>query len=376
MVWKIGTPNLGHTMETGRLSEWAKSVGDAVEAGDVLGVVETEKASFDIEAPASGELLAIYIEAGTETPVGATLAVIGAPGEELPEAARRSEAEPAQPTAPTAAQFAPDAGARRGRPRASPAARALAEEFGVDLADVTGTGEDGIIGKGDVAASASDAAPAARALSPMRRAIAAATSHAWATVPHVALTSHADLPEALVRNRGALTAATVRAAALALREHPTLNGWLIDDGFEAATGSDIGVAAAVPDGLVTITIAGAQNKKVAAIADEIAALARVARDGTLKGAATTGASFKVSSLGRWGVDAFAPVIPAPQVAILGVGQLRRAAREAEDGRVWFADELGLTLVFDHRANDGVAAAECLHAIVRHLQDPALTEPAQ
>ena len=302
--------------------------------------------------------------------------MIGAPGEALPDAAPRSAPEAARPAAAAAAaQPAPDAGPRR-RPRASPAARALAEELGVDLAEVTGTGEDGLISKEDVAASVPDAAPAARALSPMRRAIAAATSHAWATVPHVALTSHADLPEALARNRRALTAATVRAAALALRDHPTLNGWLTDAGFEAAIGSDVGVAVAGPEGLVTLTIAEAQKKEVAAIADEIAALARAAQDGTLKGAATTGASFTVSSLGRWGVDAFAPVISAPQVAILGVGQLRRAAREADDGGVRFADELGLTLVFDHRANDGVAAAECLGAIVRHLQDPALTEPAR
>ncbi len=374
MVWKIGMPSLGHTMETGRLSEWAKSVGDTVEAGDVLGVVETEKASFDIEAPAGGEILAIYVEAGTETPVGTTLAVIGAPGEALPDAAPRSAPEPARPAA--AARAAPDAGPRRRRPRASPAARALAEALGVELADVTGTGEDGLIGKEDVAASAPDAAPAARALSPMRRAIAAATSHAWATVPHVALASHADLPGALARNPRALTAATVRAAALALRDHPALNGWLTDDGFEAATGSDVGVAVAVPGGLVTITIAGAQDKAVAAIADEIAALSRAARDGPLRGAATTGASFTVSSLGRWGADAFAPVISAPQVAILGVGRVRRAAREAEDGGVRFADELGLTLVFDHRANDGVAAAECLGAIVRHLQDSTPAEPAR
>jgi pyruvate dehydrogenase E2 component (dihydrolipoamide acetyltransferase) len=255
---------------------------------------------------------------------------------------------------------------------ASPAAKRLAEDLGIDLSTVEGTGDDGMITKEDV----TEAATSSPGLSPMRQAIAEATSHAWATVPHVALISHADLPEAREGASGALTARVVRAAALALQEYPRLNGWLTHNRFQQATGSHIGVVVAVADGLVPVTVANADTLPVTDIAARIASLAEAARDGTLKGAQTAGASFTVSSLGRWGVDSFAPVISAPQVAILGVGRVRRVAREAAGGKVRFVNELGLTLVFDHRANDGVAAAECLAAIVAHLETPEGKAPSQ
>lgn len=364
MPFKVGMPNLGHTMETGRLAEWSVRVGDAVAAGQLIGAVETEKATFDIEAPGDGVLLAIYVEEGSEVPVGTILAIVGAQGEVLNEPA------PAEVTAPAPAATVASPVGRVEPPRrrilASPAAKRLAEELGVDLALVEGTGEDGMISKEDVSQAASGKAQGAPLQ--MRRAIAEATARAWAEVPHVPLTAHADLSADIPRAK--LTAAIVRAAALALRTHPDLNGWWTDGRFQPADAAHVGVVVAVPDGLMTVTVTGAEAKSVDEIAGEIADMAAAARAGTLKGAKTTGASFTVSSLGRWGIDSFAPVIAAPQVAILGVGGVGRAPREYRDG-IRFVDELGLTLVFDHRANDGVAAAQCLADIVGRLQVPGL-----
>lgn len=367
MAWKVGLPNLGHTMESGTVSEWLMAVGDTVSAGDVIGLVESDKATFDIEAPGEGVVLALYVNAGTEVPVGTTIALVGAPGEEAEtdqSSALPAPAPVAQP--PEVAQPATEP--LRRRVMASPAARRLAEELGVDLGTVTGMGDEGMISKEDVTAAAA-ATTSGTAMSPMRQAIAEATSKAWATIPHVALTSHADLPDTGGSGSGALTARVVRAAALALQAHPGLNGWLTGNRFERSGRSHIGVVVAVEDGLVPVTVADADRKPVDEITKEIAGLAADARAGTIKGAQTAGASFTVSSLGRWGVDTFSPVISAPQVAILGVGRVRRVAREAVDGGVRFVSELGLTLVFDHRANDGVAAAECLAAIVAHLENP-------
>jgi pyruvate dehydrogenase E2 component (dihydrolipoamide acetyltransferase) len=372
MAWKIGMPNLGHTMESGTVAEWHKNVGDSVKAGDIIGAVESDKATFDIEAPADGVLLAIYIEAGTEIPIGTTLALVGAVGEataleEKPIIEKSSESPV------VSKEGEPHSSPRIARPKASPAARAMAEELGVDLADVTGTGDEDLISKEDVEAAAADSKPKVEKKSSMRRAIADATSHAWTTIPHVALTSHADIPSRPASSSGGLTSAIVRAAALALQDHTALNGWFSDDRFTAHDSSDVGVVISLPGGLTSVTINAAHKKSEDDIAKEIAENADLARTGKLKGEQTTGASFSLSSLGRWGVDHFSPIISAPQVAILGVGRVNRAAREDTQGGVFFVDQLSLTLVFDHRANDGVAAAECLASIVRYLEDPALME---
>lgn len=365
MSFKVGMPNLGHTMEEGRLVAWLVSIGEAVEAGQVIGEVETEKATFDIEAPADGMMLAIHVEEGADVPVGTVLAVIGEEGEALEEAHA-----PALDTAPvTEARdvVVQDAAAQPAkRILATPAARRKAEALGIDLTGVAGSGEDGMISVADVEDAAAARTDAVRALSQMRKAIADATSRAWAEIPHVPLTAHAALGTGVTGSN--LTAAIVRATALALRAHPDLNGWLTAGGFQRADGVHVGVVVAVPDGLMTVTLDNADTKDVAEIAAEIADLAESARAGSLRGSKTTGASFTVSSLGRWGVDSFAPVISAPQVGILGVGRLRRTPRE--DGESFrFVDEIALTLVFDHRANDGVAAAKCLADIVRHLEQP-------
>ena len=398
MSWKIGMPNLGHTMEEGKVSEWLKRVGDPVAKGEVIAVVESDKASFDVEAPADGTLLAIDAKDGAVVPVGATIGVIGTPGELRDEgsaaappvahAAPGAAGPVAAPgaagpvaalgaTGPVAADTPPAAPAlaRSGRLKISPAARALAEELGVDPAGITASSDDGMINRDDVRAfAATQAAAAASPLSPMRRAIAAATGRAWQTIPHVALHSHADVDSLLASGAG-ITASIARATALALREHPAFNGWLVDERFEASRQVNLALAISTPDGLLAAVVPQAENRSVAELGQEIAALAEAARGGGLEGARTLGGSFTISSLGRWGVDAFAPIIVAPQVAILGVGRIQRVAREGDAGAVRFASALALTLEFDHRANDGVQAARLLAAIVAQLENPQLMEVA-
>lgn len=380
MSWKIGMPNLGHTMEEGKVSEWLKRVGDPVAKGEMIAVVESDKASFDVEAPADGTLLAINAKDGAVVPVGATIGVIGTPGE------LRDEGSAAAPPATHAATGAAGAVAmdtpstapaqrRSGRLKISPAARALAEELGVDPAGIIAGSADGMINRDDVRAfAATQAAAAASPLSPMRRAIAAATGRAWQTIPHVALHSHADVDSLLASGTG-ITASIARATALALREHPAFNGWLVDERFEASRHVNLALAISTPDGLLAAVVPQAETRSVAELGQEIAALAEAARGGGLEGARTLGGSFTISSLGRWGVDAFAPIIVPPQVAILGVGRIQRVAREGDAGAVRFASALALTLVFDHRANDGFQAARLLAAIVAQLENPQLMEVA-
>lgn len=374
MSWKIGMPNLGHTMEEGTVSQWLKKVGDSVSKGECIVIVETDKASFDVESPANGTLLAISAQAGAVVPVGEAIGLVGEAGE-IAQAAEAATVmmvnaiRAALGAVPTAASTASAPRARR--IRISPVARALAEELGVDIETIEGSGEDGMITRDDVRAHAAGAscAPVVQPLSPMRRAIADATTRAWQAIPHVSLQSHADVTELVAAQESNLTAAIARACALALGEHPAFNGWLIEQGFKPATSADIGFAISTPGGLVTAVVTAAQSKSTAQLGQELRNMAESARAGRLDGSRMTGASFTISSLGRWGVDAFSPIISAPQVAILGVGRVARVARETSEGGIRFASELGLTLVFDHRANDGVAAAEFLGAIVGYLEQP-------
>ena len=356
-------PNLGHTMEEGRLAGWLKAVGDPVSAGEVIATVESDKATFDVEAPGDGVLLAIHVPAGTTVPVGTVVGRVGQPGERAKAPGAAPVQAPAAAPPPATAPETP----RPARANASPAARTLAAELGIDLLSVSGTGDGGAITRDDVRAHAAALARPASVPepSPMRRAIAAATEAAWRTIPHVTLIRRTP-----VSGTGNVTARVVRAAAQALRRHTTFNGWWVDARFRPAPAVDVAVAVTTGDGLLMPAVRTADGKDLAAIGAAIASLAEHARAGSLDGSATVDASFTVSSLGRWGVEAFTPVINAPQVAILGVGAADRVAREAPGGGVVFRNELTLCLVFDHRANDGVAAAEFLRDIAATLSEDA------
>jgi pyruvate dehydrogenase E2 component (dihydrolipoamide acetyltransferase) len=170
-----------------------------------------------------------------------------------------------------------------------------------------------------------------------------------------------------------ITSSIVRACALALVKHPRLNGWQMGDGFKAAEEVNMGISISLPSGVVNAVIHEAQAQSIASISEKIKTLAEHAKTKQLPGKDITGASFTVSNLGRWGVDSFAPIIDAPQVAILGVGKIQKVAVESDAGAIAFQKQLNLTLVFDHRANDGVEAAQLLQSIVGYLENPSLME---
>jgi pyruvate dehydrogenase E2 component (dihydrolipoamide acetyltransferase) len=383
-MWKIGMPNLGHTMEEGTVREWLKKEGDPVRKGDVLVVVESDKASFDVESPGDGVLLKVVVAEGGVVPVGAPIGVVGAPGSLLPDlgpaAAPVSRAQPAAGPAPAAAPAARPAAA--GRVQVSPVARTLAQEMGVDLAAMTGSGPGGLITRDDVrraAESKGSAGPDAEdivvvPLSPMRRTIAERMQRSWRDAPMVTLVAQADVAALLARReaeggRVSINDLILRGTAIALTGHPRLNGWWIKDQLQQVRDVNLGVAVAVEDGLVVPVVRAAQRKTVAEIAAEVAALSGKARAGRLATADVADGTFSVSNLGAWGIDLFTPIINPPQVAILGIGRVSRVPRETATG-VAFTSAVALCLVFDHRAVDGATGAAMLQTLVQVLGDPA------
>jgi pyruvate dehydrogenase E2 component (dihydrolipoamide acetyltransferase) len=363
MTWKIGMPNLGHTMEEGKVSEWLKSVGEAVAKGEVIAVVESDKASFDVESPAEGFLTHIHVEAGNTVAVGTAIGQVAAQIESSVKTEINAALTPRKDK----------------RISASPVAKKLAQELGVDLAWLRASSADGMISKSDVQMYAeqhiqkSMAPSTTEANDKLRRAISNAVTHAWQTIPHVALQSHAKVDALCHPDASNLTASIVRACALALVKHPNLNGWLLDGVFKPSQGSNMGISVSVPSGVVNAVIPHAENQSISELSHQIKNLASHAKSNQLTGKDITGAGFTVSNLGRWGVDSFAPIIDAPQVAILGVGRIQNVAVETASGGLAFEKHLGLTLVFDHRANDGVEAAQLIQSIVAFLETPSLMD---
>jgi pyruvate dehydrogenase E2 component (dihydrolipoamide acetyltransferase) len=400
-MWKIGMPNLGHTMEQGTVREWVRREGEPVRKGEVVVVVETDKATYDVESPGDGVLLKIVVTGGTAVPVGATIGVVGAPGAPMPDlgppaggAGRAVPAAPGPAAAPSAggpagapasaAGLAPaPAPGLAGRRQVSPVARALARELGVDLAAVQGTGPGGLITRDDVreaagARAGGGAAPAEAGvtvvpLSPMRRTIGERMQRSWREAPMVTLVAHADVARLLAARetapgRPGLNDLLLRATAMALSRHPRLNAWWQEGTLRQVRDVNLGVAVAVDDGLVVPVVRAAQRKSAGEIAGEVAALSAKARGPGLGAADVADGTFTVSNLGAWGVDLFTPILNPPQVAILGVGRVTRAPRETAGGLA-FTSQLALCLVFDHRAVDGAGAAALLRTLVELLGDP-------
>jgi pyruvate dehydrogenase E2 component (dihydrolipoamide acetyltransferase) len=393
-MWEIGMPNLGHTMERGTVLEWLRKEGEPVRKGDVLVVVETDKANFDVESPGDGVLLKIVVPEGTAVPVGATIGVVGAPGAPLPDLGPAAGAPAPAVPAGTGRPAAASAGATAVAPattatgtaerrQVSPVARTLARELGVDLAAVEGTGPGGLVTKEDVRRAAESRPAGGRAaeagitvvpLTPMRRTIAERMQRSWRDAPMVTLVTHADVAALLDARQAGGTRVGIndlilRATALALIQHPRLNAWWLEGQLRQVQDVNLGVAVAVEDGLVVPVVREAQRKTVSEIGGAVAALSEKARRGVLAAADVADGTFTVSNLGAWGVDLFTPIINPPQVAILGVGRVNRVPQEAPGG-ISFTSRLALCLVFDHRAVDGAGGAAMLKTLVELLGDPA------
>ena len=406
---------LSPTMEEGRLVKWHKHEGDAVKAGDTLAEVETDKAIMDLQARADGILRQVSAAEGQTVPVGKELAVIVAPGEPL-GAGRGTGDEGRVAPSPAATAPAPSPAPRHSPPaaaaadaapvKASPLARRMAKESGVDLKLLTGSGPGGRVVRRDLetararpAATVSASAPVAPVppppspvpvsrtdasyedvpLTQIRKTIAKRLAASLGPVPHYFLTTEVDMEraaearEALNRDLGdegriSFNDIVVKAAALALTRHRACNAWFQDDHIRYWNEVHVGVAVAVEDGLITPVIRHADRKSLREIGREAHDLAQRARNRRLRPEEYTGSTFSVSNLGMFDIDQFTAVINPPEAAILAVGSVTQKPVVA-DGTIVARRRMRLTLGCDHRVIDGATGAVFLQTLKQMLENP-------
>jgi pyruvate dehydrogenase E2 component (dihydrolipoamide acetyltransferase) len=423
MATEILMPALSPTMEEGTLAKWLVKEGDTVQAGDLLAEIETDKATMEFEAVDEGVIGKILVAEGTEgVKVNTAIAIIGEAGEDMSAApaaaapapaasAPAAQAAPATPATPTPAPAAPKA--EGARVFASPLARRIAAEKGIDLTQVKGTGPHGRIVKADVesgkavaSAPAATAAPAQSApalpaspgadqikkiyegrdyeevaLDGMRKTVAARLTEAKQTIPHFYLRRDIRIDN-LLAFRGQLNAQLaardvklsvndfiIKACALALQEVPDANAVWAGDRILKLKPSDVAVAVAIEGGLFTPVLKDADQKSLSRLSAEMKDLAARARSKKLAPHEYQGGSFAISNLGMFGVDNFDAVINPPHGAILAVGAGVKKPVVSEDGAVQVATVMSVTLSVDHRAIDGALGAELLTSIVRNLENP-------
>jgi pyruvate dehydrogenase E2 component (dihydrolipoamide acetyltransferase) len=378
-------PALGMAQETGKVLRWLKAEGDEVAKGEPLMEVETDKVTVEIEAPTDGLLAGLRAAEGADVPVGEAVAVILAPGEALPENGSSPAPEQAPATAAPVAAAAVETPQREARRRlASPKARRLAAEQGIDL-DVLGegSGPGGAVVAADVVASPAAALATAavggqQPLSRIWSIMAERTAQSWTSAPHFYLLREADAGRlaswrSVARDRlgrdVSVTDLLVRATAAALARHPQANAaW--DDGSIRLNGEvNVGIAVAVEDGLVVPVVHGADRLGLGEIAARREDVVSRAREGTLRPEDVERGTFTISNLGMYGVDAFNAVVNAPQAAILAVGRIVERVVPV-DGAPGVRPRIALTLSCDHRVIDGARAAQFLSELAALIEEPA------
>lgn len=414
----------------GLMLNWLKDVGDSVKAGEIIAEIEADKATVEIEAPGDGVLLEISAEIGEELAEGDVIGTIGASGEapasggdSAPAAASaETEAAPVEAAAPsTASQNGGAATTDTGRLKVSPVARNMAEERGIDLNRVTGSGPGGRILKSDVegfdpasapapaapkaapAASASPAAPAASAaarsvgatygkipaedvevedMSRMRRAIADGTIRSFTNTPHFYVNREVQM-DAILALRKEVNAGLeadgikvsvndmlVKAIALALRKFPNLNSHYYGDQIVRHQRINVGIAVALPDnGLVNVVAHDADKRSLSDLAVENRAMFDRAREGKIKPDDIKHATFSISNLGPYNVDWFSAIISAPEAGMLAVGAAKKKPVVLDDGSIGVASMMGATLSIDHRVSDGAEGAQFMEEFSALVENP-------
>lgn len=385
MATELKMPKYGLQQDEGTLIQWHKKEGDRVEKGEILCELETDKALFDFEAPGDGFLRKILCEDGQTVPVLSLIAILT---ETADESFDVSEAAP-EPDTPEQAP-ASRATVERSAPRPpgkhvrkSPAARKLARELGIDLADVTGTGPDGRISRSDVerAAASSALAPGQRreSLSRARKAIGAAMVAAKQTIPHFYLTVDIDVTETEAwwhRELGGrpdltLTDLIIQAVARSLKDYGGLNASIDGGDIIFHDAANIGLAVGTDDGLLVPFIEGAGALTLDQIRETRARIVAEARQGRLSGDAR--ATFTISNLGMFGVREFAAIINPPETAALAVGTIRDEVRSDSATGFVLRRTMTVTLSADHRAVDGLICARYLQTLRAALEDPTTFE---
>jgi pyruvate dehydrogenase E2 component (dihydrolipoamide acetyltransferase) len=374
MSIEVTMPRLSDSMEEGTVAKWLVDVGAEVAKGQVLVEIDTDKATMEYEAEVAGVLLEIVVPEGGIAPIGSPIARIGAPGE---TAAAGSSPPPTQPPpAPTPAK--PAAGASpiaRTRGGASPIAKRLARELGVDLDTLTGSGPGGMITKEDVEAAAGGTAesPGVEPLTRVQRAVAkhmeeAAAAPTFAVEVEIDMTACAALRETL-DPKPSYNDLVVKACALALRDHPRVNSSYSEAGFRPSARVNVGIAVAADDALYVPVVHDADTKSLAEIGRTSRELAEKARAGALAPADLEGGTFTVSNLGMHGISRFEALLNTPQAAILAVGAVEPRPAVAADGSLTVLPLTSATLVSDHRILYGADAARFLARVKELLEDP-------
>ncbi|MBS7608148.1 2-oxo acid dehydrogenase subunit E2 [Candidatus Bathyarchaeota archaeon] len=367
MVTKVVMPKLSLTMKTGSVGKWYKREGETVEKGEPIVEIISEKATYDLEAPASGVLRKIFVKEGEEAPVDAVIAIIAAPDEQIPT----EEA--------FAAKTPEEVAEAKERVLASPAAKRLAREYGVDLSLVKGTGPGGRIVEDDVRRFIEESRgfmPKVKEVIPLsgyRKTTAEKVSASFRTAPHSTVFMNVDFTEAAKIHETlqvSYTAIIVAAVAKALAENPVLNSTIEGDKIKIFEDINVGVAVATDHGLVVPVIHNADKKSLKEIDVVLKDLTEKAREGRLKKEEINGGTFTVSNLGMFDVEFFTPIINPPEAAILGVGKIFEKPTLSADGKIVFKPFVTLSLSYDHRIVDGVPAAKFLQSVKRHLEAPS------
>lgn len=404
MATKVHMEALSPTMEEGRLVKWLKREGEAVKTGDTLAEVETDKAVMDLVARADGQLIKVMATEGATIPVGTVVAYIGAAGEsvgenevKVVEDVKVVEAKPSEP--PPASTTPTTSTTSATRLKASPLARRVAEERGVDLKVVAGSGPGGRVVLRDLESAGKVAparsAPRPEALTPrpspsgspyedvpltqIRKTIAKRLAASLGPVPHFFLTSEVDMEraaearEALNRQLGdqgkvSYNDIILKATALALHKHRACNAWYQDDHIRYWNEVHVGMAVAVEDGLITPVIRNADLKSLMEIGTEARELAQRARSRRLKPDEYTGSTFSVSNLGMFDIEHFTAVINPPEAGIVAIGSIVPRP-VVVDGAVVVRRRLRLTMSCDHRVIDGATGAAFLQTLKQMLENP-------
>ena len=408
MPIQILMPALSPTMTEGTLAKWLVNEGDDVNAGDVIAEIETDKATMEVEAVEEGKVGKIVVQEGTEgVAVNALIALLLEDGEDAGALEGAADAAPAAPApAPEAPAPAPAASAASSSDRifASPLARRMAQQAGLDIAMVTGSGPNGRIVKRDIEAALAAGVPAAAASEPvaapaaalapmpegvepafdfepannMRKVIAQRLTESKQTVPHFYLTVDCEI-DTLLALRKDLNARSddykisvndliIKACGVALRRVPAANASWAGDGIKRYHTADISVAVAIDGGLITPVIRDAGGKGLEAISSEMKDLALRAREGKLMPEEYQGGTFSISNLGMFGIKQFDAVINPPQGAIMAVGAGEQQP-VVRNGALAVATVMSVTLSVDHRVVDGAVGAELLAAFKKLIEDP-------
>jgi len=404
-------PKLSDTMTEGVVAAWNKKVGDAVKSGEVLAEIETDKATMEFESFFDGVLLHIGVEVGKSAPVNTILAIIGQAGEDVTsllstspvpvETAKEAEKPTVQPS-PTATQAttviektAPvvtqTASSSNGRIFASPLAKKLAEEKGIDIGFVSGTGDGGRITKRDVD-HYTPYAPAERKvysapvgqesftdepISQMRKTIARRLSESKFTAPHFYLTLDINMDNAISARKSlnamegikvSFNDMVIKSVAHALKQHPTVNSAWLGDVIRRNQHVHIGVAVAVDEGLLVPVIRFADTKGLTQISSEVKDYAQRAKDKKLQPSDWEGNTFTISNLGMFGIEAFTAIVNPPDSCILAVGGIKEVP-VVKNGQVVPGDIMKVTLSCDHRVVDGASGAAFLQTFKQYMENP-------